>query len=552
MKALKKVFISFLLGVLVFVNLVSPITVRAQDVGPWYNQEFGQWMRRVYDESNPGEIFGERYTAAQVQWVIYGFIGFLLRSSLGEDITNCVTGNGPAMEPARSSDPGTCLREIFTDLQEQFGYDSSSSKDKGLVAQVFEERPLSLVGYVKDVGRRLDIVPEAYAQQQPGFGFQGLGIIRTMWQATRDISYALFILVIVVAAFMIMFRVKLSPQTVVTLQSSLPKIVVALILVTFSYAIAGLLVDLMYVVIGIISIFLSSFTDTAAGSYFNDLTLGPEIAGWRGGIFGFILIFLVQFTATLASVLVGRPDTLLGSGVAILAGIGSGVIAFVALILLVVFLIMAVIAIFKSFMALIKAFINVIFLVVLAPLQFTLGVVYPGIGFGTWLKSFVSNLAVFPVAGVMFMFAFILLNLAIDAGGLGGLHFLYAIDVGGEWTLANGWPPLLGLSGGVMGVILAIGALTIVTTIPRVAELINSLISGRPFSIGAGGMGEFALGAGLGYISSVESRKWVAMEEARQKAIAAGQKNIPEPPRWRRAGHTLLDTLGGTGLIKRR
>jgi len=75
-------------------------------------------------------------------------------------------------------------------------------------------------------------------------------------------------------AFMIMFRVRISPQTVITVQSALPKIIFTLILITFSYAIAGFLIDLMYVVIGIFSfivtqggIFDGSATDLFYYSY---------------------------------------------------------------------------------------------------------------------------------------------------------------------------------------------------------------------------------------------------------------------------------------------
>ena len=49
----------------------------------------------------------------------------------------------------------------------------------------------------------------------------------------------------------------MSPQTIVTIQSALPKIVVTLILVTFSYAIAGFMVDLVYVVMGLFSQFFT-------------------------------------------------------------------------------------------------------------------------------------------------------------------------------------------------------------------------------------------------------------------------------------------------------
>ena len=38
--------------------------------GPWYNQTPDQFHRKVFDTTNPDEIFGERYTFAQVNWII--------------------------------------------------------------------------------------------------------------------------------------------------------------------------------------------------------------------------------------------------------------------------------------------------------------------------------------------------------------------------------------------------------------------------------------------------------------------------------------------------
>ena len=56
---------------------------------------------------------------------------------------------------------------------------------------------------------------------------------------------------------MIMFRVKINPQTVVSLQTMIPKLVTTLILITFSFAIAGLVIDMIYVfllaIIGLLS-----------------------------------------------------------------------------------------------------------------------------------------------------------------------------------------------------------------------------------------------------------------------------------------------------------
>lgn len=90
---LKKIIVSLLVFVVLFTS-VAPnfFLVKAQDQsnlsapaeGSWYNQGFDQWYNKVYDENtSPGnEIFGERYTAAQVQWVIYSLFAFVINGSL--------------------------------------------------------------------------------------------------------------------------------------------------------------------------------------------------------------------------------------------------------------------------------------------------------------------------------------------------------------------------------------------------------------------------------------------------------------------------------------
>ena len=46
-----------------------------------------------------------------------------------------------------------------------------------------------------------------------------------------------------------MLRLKIDPRTVMTIQNQIPKIIIGLILVTLSFAIAGLLIDIMWIAI---------------------------------------------------------------------------------------------------------------------------------------------------------------------------------------------------------------------------------------------------------------------------------------------------------------
>ncbi|MCH8821232.1 hypothetical protein IID23_01790, partial [Patescibacteria group bacterium] len=69
-------------------------------------------------------------------------------------------------------------------------------------------------------------------------------VILGIWLRVRNVAYALSAVVLMIIGFMIMLRWRLDPRTVVTVQNSLPRIVIALILITFSFAISGFMIDI--------------------------------------------------------------------------------------------------------------------------------------------------------------------------------------------------------------------------------------------------------------------------------------------------------------------
>lgn len=127
----------------------------------------------------------------------------------------------------------------------------------GLIASLYENSPASGIVYFADLLNNIGLSTPAYAQE--GIGFGSLSPLLGLWKAFRNIAYLLFVIVFVGVGFAIMFRVRLSPQAVLTIQSALPRLVVALLLITFSYAIAGLLIDLSYVGFFLLTSSLGSF-----------------------------------------------------------------------------------------------------------------------------------------------------------------------------------------------------------------------------------------------------------------------------------------------------
>lgn len=115
---------------------------------------------------------------------------------------------------------------------------------------LYMNQPASGIEYMADVGQKLQLVKPAYAQT--GLGFNRLSPLLPLWRAFRNVSYLLFSVAIVIIGFAILFRLHISPQTVITIQSALPRIIIALVLVTFSYAIVGFMIDLIYIIFSLI------------------------------------------------------------------------------------------------------------------------------------------------------------------------------------------------------------------------------------------------------------------------------------------------------------
>lgn len=113
-------------------------------------------------------------------------------------------------------------------------------------------------------------IPKSYAAE--GIGFAAIKPFSNLWKIFRDLSYMLLVLILIAIGFMVMFRMKMNPQTVISVENALPKIIISLILITFSFAIAGFLIDLMYIAIGLIVSILSVNPNNPNNPYYYDAT----------------------------------------------------------------------------------------------------------------------------------------------------------------------------------------------------------------------------------------------------------------------------------------
>jgi len=272
-----------------------------------------------------------------------------------------------------------------------------------IVSLVFANQPVSSIDYIAYLGQNMGFSKSVYAQGE-GIGFSGLSPILPLWRAFRDIAYLFFALVFVVIGLTIMFRVKINPQTVVSVQNAIPQIIIALLLVTFSYAIAGFMIDLAYVVMFLI---LEVFKGAAPL-----LTDFQEVVGSIDGIddktqysmtlFAQIFPLVVGYLASLAAVMTVP-------------------------ILNVIVLIMLVYTMIRIIILLITTHVKIIFAVIFGPIQLALGAI-PGQGnFGKWFRNLLSNIAVLPTVFTMFLLAGFFITYPFTQGSSQSLGFFAGV-----------------------------------------------------------------------------------------------------------------------------
>lgn len=300
-----------------------------------------------------------------------------------------------------------------------------------MIASIYSTPPASGGVYVASVLKNFGVTP-AYAQT--GTGFSALNPVLDLWRAFRNIAYMFFIFGFIAMGLAIMFRVKLSPQAVITIQSALPRLIVALLLITFSYAIAGFMIDLMYVFLLIFIQFLGAMgiLATAEIPRYQETFLSGDILGVLGALVpnpavipNFISAFYSNgIAATIGAVIgavIGSTFSIPGVFIGGLLGAAAGGVAATALITLLI--VIAVLYSFvRIFLTLLISYITIIILVIFGPIQILLDA-FPfahQFGAGAWFKNLFANIAIFPIAAILITVGHVLTS----RGGVGWAPYL--------------------------------------------------------------------------------------------------------------------------------
>lgn len=219
--------------------------------------------------------------------------------------------------------------------------------------------------------------------------------IAPLWGTVRNIAYVFFVIIMIVVGFMIMFRSKIGGQTLVSLGNFLPGLITSLILITFSFAIAGLLIDIGAIV-----------TSLIAGIYGVDNVFAINSIG--GLMEGLVTGTVSSFTTD--SAIAG--GSALGIGLIVKFGLGAALgvtaapaigavvigLGIVGLLLALIIIGIVFVGAIKVIITLYKAYFGILLGVVIAPVQIMIGS-FPGKGYSTsnWFKSLLKNVLTFPM-----------------------------------------------------------------------------------------------------------------------------------------------------------
>jgi len=428
-------------------------------------------------------------------------------------------------------------------------------KMSGWMGVPYANPPASGIAWVGSSLEHAGFIPKTYAAT--GAGFASIQSYMGIWKLFRDIAYLILVIMMIVIGFMIMFRSSIGGQTVVNIENSLPRIIIALIMITFSFPLAGLLIDLMYAMIAIsvgllydvgnIAQYASQDATTWYGKSSSEQALAeymtagftelwPDGGGTFFGVgmalwkllpsviqtFSHVLLvpLSILYTSSLLKPLADTTKTfsmatILGNGwgnlihgthnLAFYAGIIFFIIWGPGLIFGLIIILTVLVFMFKLFFMLISSYIKIILYIVFSPIILLFSA-FPGNGnIGWWFRNMLGELSVFPTIIIV-----MLVGNAIMAVNTNGV----------EWSGAAGLPLVSGteqsfrlpfLYGFQTEEFNTIIALGIVLLIPDFIKLVKGVIGVGESKLNLG-LGTFFAGAGmfmsgLGTASSLEGYK---------------------------------------------
>jgi len=247
-------------------------------------------------------------------------------------------------------------------------------------------------------------------------GRDALSPIQPYWEGMRNLAYALFVVVMIAIGFMIMLQKEISPRVVVTVTNALPRIVLGAVLITFSFPIIALIIDVGVVFAGELVARMVEFTFQHE--------IGNGMAEYISKIPGVLIAYTLG--GPLGTLISGNQEEFVGLTFAVIFALGFLIIFGLTLI------------------RVLAAYAEILVRTIFSPIMFLIGSLPGQEGAVTdFFKKIVSKALVFPVTAF-----FVLLGAAITVESIVGIGETNILDrVSGESPLFTGdmLGPLLGL-----------------------------------------------------------------------------------------------------------
>jgi len=406
-------------------------------------------------------------------------------------------------------------------------------------------RPASSVDYVNYVANNLKnnhVVSDTYAAA-PGYGFSSLAPILPIWRAFRNISYMLFAITFVLYGVMIMFRVRIDGKTAASITLAIPKLIATLLMITFSYAIVGLLIDIS-------TIFSALLIDVLrVGEIISDSNhlMIQAVSGQSlyGGAFvsavinGFLAAIITPFV--IFNLIFGG---VLGTIMALFQGIFGGI----GILLGLVVIIAVLWSYFKLVLSLFKCYINVVISLIFSPI-ILLGNVLPGSkAFSSWIMGIIANLSAFPTTSFLLVLSHAMMMQPIvniiggsDATWGGVKSFTTGILT--EGGIGNLWTPPMTIPISSYGdIMIATVGLGLLLMASKYVDMIMDSLKVPPFKYGA------AIGEALkfGYNQVGDKDSGFRRLPGASTAVGLGEYGYGAASLGRFTKHDLIDNEFGT------
>lgn len=488
---------------------------------------------------------------------------------------------GPINDPSLTkTDQGKIMAVIYrstlcglfgetctSDPQEADKYKNSSlfGSVTGWISAPYNSPPASGLAWTQEGLASSGLIPQAYAAE--GVGFSSIKGFMYVWTAFRNIALLLLVIITIVIGFLIMFRAKLGGQTAISLETILPRIVVTMIYISFSFAIAGFLIDMMYLFIGLAVDILLGYglnlpieyvarvQDDFLGAKFLDLW--PEGSIWGSPFYGgktysafgvgralwnFIpagfktildLVLIRTTAAFFATTVLKKWIPLLdsasnvgvtGGALTLIAGFNighsvSGIVKWVltmlvtgiftwiipSLILGFIIILTILLYMFKVFFILIASYIKIMLYIMFAPIIILFEVIPGQNAFGWWFKNLMGELAAFPTVVVIMLAG----QTIMMVNHPNFLRFGDSYTTNGQDLFPFTLPFLYGFKPEDFNMIVALGIILIT---PDFIKIVKGWIGVKDSSPLNFGLGTFFAGAGMfmsgiGTASNLESYK---------------------------------------------